>query len=223
MFFCDVAPCIVLWVDSRVRVEVFAAIFRVDLAGESIRLCRVDTLVSIYRDRRYQNQHKHNLKTQIWHFPFTLIKWLLTYALALVPERDFAAHVNTGYKVVFEAASEENALLAVSKVKLKYTLVQALWPCTGRSVKCTLVQALRLCTGLTLKCTLVQALRLCAGRTVKCTFVQALRLCTGRTVKGTLVQARKLSPPPGFDPRTVQLYRLSYTVLLLHCRWILYV
>jgi hypothetical protein len=55
----------------------------------------------MHHGRRYQNQHKHNLKTHTWHF-FTLIKWLLTYALALGPERNVATNVNTGYKVVLE-------------------------------------------------------------------------------------------------------------------------
>ena len=40
--------------------------------------------------------------------------------MALVPETDVAVHVNTGYKVVFEAASEEISFLTVSKkVKVK--------------------------------------------------------------------------------------------------------
>jgi hypothetical protein len=37
---CDVAPCIVLCMHSRVSVEISAAIFRVDLAGESNSLRR---------------------------------------------------------------------------------------------------------------------------------------------------------------------------------------
>jgi hypothetical protein len=103
-------------------------------------------------------------------------------------------------------------------VKVKFTIVQALMLCTGRTVKCTVLQALRLCTGRTVKCTAVQALRLCTGRTVKCTLVQALRLCVGRTAhrgsRGIPLpfhdhsirrgEGASLRPRPLITPRKVQ-------------------
>jgi hypothetical protein len=129
--------------------------------------------------------------------------------------------------------------------KVKCTVVQALMLCTGRTVKCTLVQTLRLCTGRTVKCTVVQALRLCTGPTahrgsrgIALPFhglgtrrgwgvsVTPQPLFTPGATRyplyrrlggpqGRSEQVRKISPSPGFDPRTVQpvaqsLYRLSY-------------
>jgi hypothetical protein len=102
-------------------------------------------------------------------------------------------------------------------------------------VKCTLVQALRLCTGRTVNCTLGQAMGLCTGRTAyrgsrgialpfydhstnrgegsasrpvrslppgktQCSLYR--RLGGPQSRSG---QVRKISPPPGFVPRTKNL------------------
>ena len=89
-------------------------------------------------------------------------------------------------------------------------------------VKCTLVQALKLCTGCTAhrgsrgKAPLfLEGLASRPGRSLP-----RERLgthCTGGWVgsQGRSGKLRKISPPPGFDPRTIQpvaqsLYRLSY-------------
>ena len=91
------------------------------------------------------------------------------------------------------------------------------------------------------KCTLVQALRLCAGRTahrgirgIALLFLdhgtrrgEASALRPGRSLppgktqyplyrrlggpQGRSGQVRKISPPPGFDPRTVQPVAIRYT------------
>jgi hypothetical protein len=111
----------------------------------------------------------------------------------------------------------------------------------AKRVNCTLVQALRLCTGRTVNCTLVQALRLCTGRTFhrgsKCIALSfhdhGTRRGWGVSVtprplftpgktryhlyrrlggpQGQAGQVRKITPPPGFDTRTVQPVASRYT------------
>jgi hypothetical protein len=134
-----------------------------------------------------------------------------------------------------------HALRLCTGPTVKCTLVQELRLCAGRMVKCTLVQALRLCTGRTVKCTLVQELRLCAVHTARrrSTVIalffldhgtrrfEASASRPGRSLlpgkiryplyrrlggpQGLSGQMRKISPPPGFDPRTVQPVASHYT------------
>jgi hypothetical protein len=110
-----------------------------------------------------------------------------------------------------------------------------------KKVKCTLVQALRLCTGRTVKCTLVQALRFCTDRTayrgrrgIALPFhdhgtrrgwvvsVTPLPLFTPWKDPVPIVQeagwapgpfwsGAEISPPPGFDPRTIRPVASRYT------------
>jgi hypothetical protein len=149
------------------------------------------------------------------------------------------------------------------KVKVKFTLLQALRLVTGRTVNrgSRGIALLRLCTDRTAHrgSRGIALLRLCTGRTVNrgSRGIALLRLVTGRTVHrgsrgiallfhdhgtrsaeesasrpgrsltpgksryplyrrldephGRSGQVRKISPPPGFDPRTFQPVTIRYT------------